>query len=975
MKIIFCATALFLAAQAATAQIDGNIIAGRLLDAATGQAVTNVSQVWVQVGLVDPVSHRAVWNDRYLPSTVTRPRGEFVVMVPKMAQELHVLAAGYQSVFVPVQGFANNPVITVRLTRSGGGPGVVLDASGQPVSEFVDGQVLDDKTGGAIADYVVQSGRPDLQNPGGVVWDHYTMGDKLGKGRFSLPRPTPQRMWRILAPGHVPQELSPRSVPDISSASPLLIRLKPGGELHGVVVDDAGRPVAGARVMLGTGRNIWLLDGKPRYGWSQGGFTSTDEAGRFELPGEGEISERLVVISPDNQMVWPVIQTGTDQDLKITLAQPGRLLVRYDIPGDATEAKVDLTLIPTNQDQSLWKGLGTDLSVTVSNGVPMWLTNLTPGNYHFRRWKTADGERGAETASGSFSVAGGRTAQLDLVRTNGQRVSGQVLGLGQAGAAGGLIFVRSPEATGQAWPQRSRNEQKELMLPSFDVEPFGADGTFQTATLKPGTYSVIAHAYPPGAPAGAFPYHPDFVGVAKITVADQAAPPVTIQMEPTRFTDIIGHVVDDATGRPIPDVMIQFGAVNPDRPGEIIWSEGYQGAMMGGGAEAGKFDVRNVKAGAALRFRANGYVPQVFTRETIMASRQAANLQVRLKRGGELHGVVLDHAGQPVAHAKVYLCPVDLGFVRLGSLGSSGDSSGTVYYWAHTFAATDRDGHFSLRGVDGSQTRLIVATDDGQMVWPVPVQTSDGDLKITLPEPATLVVRYDIPGDVAAADFSLALHTNKLARPPWQYLTLKPEATVANGGQTILTNLLPGTYDFSRTKFGGTTNLGYLYVFGDPPKVVSFDPQTIVLKPGQTQHVDLVRATGQRVRGRVAGLAAITNAAGAFLYIMAADAIKNPGDFLTNNPELCHDAVFLGTNEWFQTALLKPGNYTLVAEVYAWRKPSMPRQIPDDEPQYGDMMSWGNPEQLAWVGSTNLTVTAGATPPVNLELHPWVDPR
>jgi hypothetical protein len=341
---------------------------------------------------------------------------------------------------------------------------------------------------------------------------------------------------------------------------------------------------------------------------------------------------------------------------------------------------------------------------------------------------------------------------------------------------------------------------------------------------------------------------------------------------------------------------------------------------------------------------------------------------VRLKRGATIHGVVIDYAGQHVAHAKVYLAPLDLGYVKFDWIMSSG----SITNWAHTFTTTDRGGHFSLKGVDENQmTRVIVVTDDGQMVQPVQTQMSDGELKITLPEPATLIVHYDVPGDQSEVGFNLSLHTNELELPLWKYITLKPEGKVSNGGQTVMTNLLPGTYDFFLTKYGGAVGHEHAFIYGDPYKFVQFDTQKIVLKPGQTRQVNVVRSVGQRIQVRVTGMESITNPAGAFLYVASANAISNPDDFKTNNLEPCYDAVFLDTNGLFQTALLEPGNYTLIAEVYAWNKPPKPNPIPDDEPQYFETRF--NPLQLAYVGCTNITVTTGAATSVNIRLHPWVE--
>ena len=272
----------------------------------------------------------------------------------------------------------------------------------------------------------------------------------------------------------------------------------------------------------------------------------------------------------------------------------------------------------------------------------------------------------------------------------------------------------------------------------------------------------------------------------------------------------------------------------------------------------------------------------------------------------------------------------------------------------------------------GAVATFLADTAAGRLIQPVQVSLPAQNLKVTLPEPATLIVHYDIPGDVPETDFQLTMHTNELEMPLWKYVTLKQHGRVKNGGQTVMTNLLAGTYDFSLNKYGGAVGHEHSFLYGDPYQSVQFNPQTIVLKPGQTQRVSVVRSAGQRVQGRVMGLGSITNTAGAFLYVAAANAISNLNDFKTKSLEPCYDAVFLDTNELFQTALLEPGSYTLIAEVYV-RNEFKPHEYADDEPQYGGIL-WGNPLKLGYVGSTNITVTNKAALPVTVELHPWVEP-
>ena len=51
-----------------------------------------------------------------------------------------------------------------------------------------------------------------------------------------------------------------------------------------------------------------------------------------------------------------------------------------------------------------------------------------------------------------------------------------------------------------------------------------------------------------------------------------------------------------------------------------------------------------------------------------------------------------------------------------------------------------------MSGVEGAEQNLVVVSDIVQ-VWPVPITEPGQEMKIVLPEAATLVVRYDIPGD------------------------------------------------------------------------------------------------------------------------------------------------------------------------------------------------------------------------------------
>jgi hypothetical protein len=839
--------------------------------------------------------------------------------------------------------------------------------------EIISGRLVDDSTGEPIHIFAVQTSTPTSANPGDVSWNHYMMGDAQNPGRFSAPSPTSNKLVRILSVGYAPQILTVQSNLPVSG---LEIRLKRDDGLGGVVMDDAGRPVAGARVLLATIDRVILKDGRFEYGPFGGASTYTDGGGRFSFRGVGGTTERIVVVSPDGHLIWPAIQSEPGQELKVVLPKSGTLILHYDIPEDAAKGNPEIYLQAQQKEMKLWTNVGFGLTLSVANGSELVVSNLTPGTYMFRRWKsTADGQHGVESEAQTVEVHAGDVQRIEMVRTNGHSIRGRVTGPEAALRSGGYIYVKSAESTGLPWPQRSRNEQNEYNYRSFDVSQFGPDGSFQTGMLEPGSYTIFADVYPPKDPSMGMSYRneaPDYVAVAKVTVTNEAVPPLNLNLSQAQYVNIDGRGVDDMTDMAIPDFMVETGKINPDN-GEFIWGGGFEGTAQGAGVPEGRFSLWNMRPGEAVRLLANGYVPQTFSRDEIIASRHTANLQVRMKRGRELSGIVLDYAGRPVTGAAVYLAPLELGYARFGWVMGSGTGDSMLKYYAHTFATTDAAGHFAFQGVGPNPTRVIVVSADGQMVHPVEVSGPGQNLNIRLPQPATLIIHYDIPGDLAEADFKLTLHSNEMKIPLWKYVGLHTTAQVTNGGQTVLSNLNAGTYDLSRPRMGGPIPEGYSYSIlqGDPATSLESDYHKIILEQGRTQEIRFARSIGQRIQGKVTGLESITNLYGAFLYVGLAATNGNPWDF-KSKMEAYYDAVKLDKDGSFQTALLEPGSYMLVAAAYRWREVSKPTYA-DDEPQYGGILRMA-PLRLEFVATANLTVTSNTPSPlVKMEFHPWAD--
>jgi hypothetical protein len=127
-------------------------------------------------------------------------------------------------------------------------------------------------------------------------------------------------------------------------------------------------------------------------------------------------------------------------------------------------------------------------------------------------------------------IEAGQTQSVDLVRTSGFAIHGEVTGLKDTDAPGAYIYVRSAEATGNPGVLTDWN------LPLFDAMTCDQDGVFRTARLEPGTYTISAEAYKPETPEEARRSGwrlPSYVGKVKLTVTAGVAPaPVRIEMRP-----------------------------------------------------------------------------------------------------------------------------------------------------------------------------------------------------------------------------------------------------------------------------------------------------------------------------------------------------------------------------------------------------------------------------------------------------------
>ena len=176
--------------------------------------------------------------------------------------------------------------MTFQFQKEGyGGKSGVAIQPGKPATVVmnqpreVEGVVLDAESGEPVKEFRLE--------PRGTWWvnnDARSFTDANGRFTISLRHDHYDR-FHVTSPNHEPlDEPIPAAVGGVVQ---MTIRLKPGGDWSGVVVDAAGRPVAGATVALAGGQEQVTLVGHQLESWAEGKVVVTGADGSFKLiPGQ-----------------------------------------------------------------------------------------------------------------------------------------------------------------------------------------------------------------------------------------------------------------------------------------------------------------------------------------------------------------------------------------------------------------------------------------------------------------------------------------------------------------------------------------------------------------------------------------------------------------------------------------------------------------------------------------------------------------
>lgn len=358
--------------------------------------------------------------------------------------------------------------------------GVVLDAeSGEPVKEF-------------------------RLEPRGNWWSHddaRSFTDPNGRFTFSVPQDHYDK-FHITSGSHEPQD---EPIPAaINGVIQMTIRLKPAEDLSGVVVDEAGRPVAGATVALTSLQEQVMLQGDRLESWRAGATVVTGADGAFKLnPAQNPTGVAAAAASGFGFMRLEEFR----QVRRIRLVPFGTLEGTYrGRVDDDGGARLSLQLFAgANGGYTGISGNWGGLQNPTPGGSRFQFSRIPAGNHQFMRLIQSGANSWQHTPLKDVVIEPGQTTTIDIA-VEGSGVKGRLL-LGEAANIPGIQW-HVAVTTDSPWkpkPSMSPEEIQKLVAdPEFQkamqqirhyqckVQP---DGTFEAQDLPAGAYDLSAVGY------------------------------------------------------------------------------------------------------------------------------------------------------------------------------------------------------------------------------------------------------------------------------------------------------------------------------------------------------------------------------------------------------------------------------------------------------------------------------------------------
>lgn len=478
-----------------------------------------------------------------------------------------------------------------------------------------------------IAGKVVSSASR-LPVAGALVWSGSSSARTGADGSFRLTVPGGARgVWiETAAAGHFAAQRS--SIPKISG--PVTLTLDPASALSGIVVDSAGRPVAGALVQPLP---------RPRRSLAGEGTVSTRSDGRFRLTGlVPQGTYRLEVTGPGIVRASATARTVApgkpSPEIRIVLPEGRTVFGRIE---DEAGHPVAGAPVLMSLQVATWPDGILEPAEAVSDAAGRFeIRSLSPGSYSLHAMR--DGFSSAhqtvevpvgpgETDLGTVKLPAGAVVEGRVTDTRGAPLEKAEVRIANSRTSFGSF------ETAFSFPEKSELEAVQT----------GPDGTFRIPDLRRGkTYKLVAK-------------HPGHVEASTPSVQAPTLEPVHIELRPART--LSGRVVDPE-GEPV-------------QGADVFWVEDFRLSVAGGMPDLagglrsqaatdaeGFFEISGLEPGLiALEVSAPGYKPKRLTAIQIPEDRAAEKLGITLDRGAFVDVWVFDSAGAPVASVWVMAFP------------------------------------------------------------------------------------------------------------------------------------------------------------------------------------------------------------------------------------------------------------------------------------------------------------------------------
>jgi len=308
--------------------------------------------------------------------------------------------------------------------------------------------------------------------------------------------------------------------------------------------------------------------------------------------------------------------------------------------------------------------------------------------------------------------------------------------------------------------------------------------------------------------------------------------------------------------------------------------------------------------------------------------RAITEMRKKVKTNRGIIGRVIDDGGKPIEGASVFLVGSSRVRIWRGRAVQSFPSANETPPEDTQVPAgrTDKEGRFSLTE-SAEQATQIAVTCRSLDLWIAQVPEMGEEATIRLPQPARLVMRYDIEG----GESETTLHLER--RGPVEFLR---EFQVRNKDQIIVEDLAPGSYELTRRRDG-----------------YFCDRRTVSLKAGERIESHFIRDCGHPVEVQLTGFDPAKATPRVRVLSGTATGAPNAHDELMT----VFDGFACGGEGKHSTERLLPGTYTIAAEARL--------ALTSDR-----LRVWGRIPQ-DFIGVAKVTVMADKAPePVRIEMKP-----